>query len=575
MIPCLPVLAVSRRRAVLVVCVFASLVLGPSRRAEAAVFTVGGAGCTHPDLTAALVAAVNSPGFDEIHLLAGSTHQGQFLLNSGGLALRGGFASCAAAEPTGFSTLRGDNSSRALFLNSFGAVSLEKLSITGGSVTGNGGGLLIQGNGTVSLLDVLVFGNSATGKGGDIYIDASTGLQVFFLAGSVISAGSALDGGGLACTGPGTVWLRDDTVVVNNIAESFGGGVYITAGCSVNHQAGGALGGISLNTAGEEGGGVFIDAGSELNTGLDSDGLAVISENSSNNGGGVAVGGDGAVLRAFYARIEGNHAQFLGGGIFAYSAAVVAVGRPFTGNDPCPFRDRCSLVRSNSAGSGGAFFVVSAARLTVHGTHVEFNSADSSPVAAALLAGEVTIHSSIIVGNVGPDPFSVDNGGARLTLGNVTVMSNTGVGAGLIKINAGSGFVQVASSIFQQQEGALFGFVAAGSSVEVDCVLSSTTEIFSVFPAGATVRGLLVADAKLANPAAGNYQLRGDSPAIDFCDTTHWNGGEIDIDGQPRDIELPVTNFLGSRDVGADEYRDVFSDGFESGTTASWDAAVN
>ena len=41
-----------------------------ARPAAASTFTVGGAGCSHADLTAALTAAALNPGFDEIHLLA-------------------------------------------------------------------------------------------------------------------------------------------------------------------------------------------------------------------------------------------------------------------------------------------------------------------------------------------------------------------------------------------------------------------------------------------------------------------------------------------------------------------------
>ena len=137
----------------------ALLLFGLAGPAFAATLTVGGAGCSHPDLNAALVAAAASPGFDEIRLLAGSSYQGQFLVNSDALSIAGGFATCAATTPSGSSTLLGTNASRALFLNSFGTVLLSRLNITGGTVTGDGGGALFQGSGNIQLTDVLLFGS--------------------------------------------------------------------------------------------------------------------------------------------------------------------------------------------------------------------------------------------------------------------------------------------------------------------------------------------------------------------------------------------------------------------------------
>lgn len=556
---------------------FAFTVLGVTiaGHAAAATFTVGGAGCTHSDLNSALIAAVNNPGFDEIRLLSSTNHQGQFLVNSDALSIVGGFATCAATTPTGTTTLQGTNSSRALFVNSFGNVQLRRLNITGGSVAGNGGGMLLQGTGNLLLTDVLVFGNMATGSGGNVFVSASPGLIVTFSGSSQISAGNALDGGGLACAGDGRVIIRDDLAVANNDATSNGGGVHLSASCELVLSASGPGNGIFTNTAGNDGGGVYIEGGAELNSELGLDGPALIQSNQApaGNGGGVYVTGTGSVLRAFFADIQGNTAFSSGGGIAAESGAIVAVGRPVATLDFCPDPVRCSLLRGNSAALGGAIWSA-ASSITVHGTHVENNSATAgAPVLYLFDGSSGTVHSTVIAGNDGPAPIVVGNT-ASLVLGNVTIAANTNIGANFISASANATSVRVLTSIVSQTAGTILGGTGPGTTKQLDCVLSSTVNFLTGLPAGTVTRAITIADPRFANQAAGNYQIQGTSPAIDHCDTTQWSDGSHDIDWQPRDIDNAIPNTLGTRDLGADEYLHIFADGFESGGTQFWDAVV-
>lgn len=556
----------------------ALLGMASSSVASAAVFTVGGAGCTHATLIDALAAATSNPGPDEIRLLSGSNHQGQLIIaTTQGLTLRGGFASCSATTPTGTSTLLGDNSSRAAFVIASAAMNFENLNVTGGHVTGDGGGIYIQGSAQVFLTNVLVFGNTATGDGGNVYVAASPGLDVVFLGASIISAGSAVQGGGLACSGDGIVRLLQDTVVANNDASLAGGGVFLENSCDLRHGAGGALGGIVTNTAVQNGGGVEIQSGAEMNTGFDGLDLARIQGNQATNGGGggVSCQGPGSVLRAFFADIADNQAHFFGGGIEAQTGCIVAVGRPFAGNDPCPDPTRCSLLRGNTALAGGAIFAIVDADVTVHGTHIEGNSATvTGSVIDVRQTSTALIHSSVIAENDGPTPFNLEAPGGTLTLGNVTVSRNTNFGPGFVHMGSGAGALRILTSIFDHASGPLVGFAALGSSIQLDCVLARTAAFFGTLPAGTVTRQIMTADPRLANPAGGNYQLKGVSPAIDVCDTTQWNGGEYDIDGQTRDLDQASPNILGSRDLGADEYLHVFADGFENGSTSRWDATI-
>ncbi len=548
-----------------------ALVLGGAAPATASIYTVGaGAGCTHADLLSALIDAVNHAGTDEIRLLANTNHQGPFFINTDGLFLRGGFASCTAATPTGFSTLLGTNSSRALFLNASGPAYLERLNVTGGHVAGNGGGIFLQGSSDfVVLSNVAVFGNSATGFGGDIYVASVAGAVLTIADGSLVTSGQALDGGGLACSGGGKVSLRTGSLIANNVATEDGGGVHLSSGCTFEHLATGNLSGIVSNQAGGYGGGAFVGSGADLATGYWPGGLAEISNNTAHwMGGGVYLRDSGSVLQAYFARIAGNHADTAGGGIGADTGSIAVLGRPSASPDPCLDPAHCSVVAGNSAPAGGAIWSYSST-VTAHGTQFQNNSATTSGALGELaFQSSVTLGSSVLAGNSGPKPWSVGSG-STLLLGNVTAVGNTGAGAGFIALGAGPGDVRVLSSLFDQADSQIFTGVSS-QIVQLDCVLSRTVNFLSGLPAGTLTRAIVIADPRLRNAAAGDYRLSETSPAIDRCDTTAWQGAPTDLEWQPRDIDHAMPNSLGIRDLGADEVSVLQRDGFESGGTGVW-----
>ena len=159
-------------------------------------------------------------------------------------------------------------------------------------------------------------------------------------------------------------------------------------------------------------------------------------------------------------------------------------------------------------------------------------------------------------------------------MGNVTAADNTNIGPNFISASSAAASVRVLTSIFSQPSGTLLGGTGAGTTKQVDCVLSPTVNFLSGLPSGTAVRAIYIADPRFANAATGNYQIRGNSPAIDHCDVTQWNGGTEDIDWQPRDVDHAFLDTLGTRDLGADEYRDLFSDGFESNGTQLWSSVA-
>ena len=116
-------------------------------------------------------------------------------------------------------TISGRNSSRVFEIDSNVTASLSRLTITGGSATGSGGGL--YNDGTATLANCTVSGNSAsTGGGGGLYNDGTATLT---LTDCTVSGNSAGTGGGL--DNESTATLTHDCTVSGNSAST-GGGLY-------------------------------------------------------------------------------------------------------------------------------------------------------------------------------------------------------------------------------------------------------------------------------------------------------------------------------------------------------------
>lgn len=171
----------------------------------------------------------------------------------------------------GSATLNGDEQGTVLTISNGATVTLNGLTITGGSAGFGGGG--ITNYGTLTLDNTVVTGNTAEVWGGGIWNEP----------------GATLTLGGL-------------TSVSHNTAE-YGAG-FINAG-DVTLDG---LASVSDNTASYEGGGIDGDGGT-----VTIGGLASVSHNTAELGGGIFNYGIATIGGS--ARVTGNTAQY-GGGIF-------------------------------------------------------------------------------------------------------------------------------------------------------------------------------------------------------------------------------------------------------------------
>ncbi len=217
-------------------------------------------------------------------------------------------------------TIDGNGKSRVLEIRPGVFSTLRRFDITGGNSTGNGGGILNEGN--LSLQEVTVSGNTATFEGGGIYnLDGTLNITGSTLANN--SAGSF--GGAIASrksNTSATVFL-DNVTLSDNSAADIGGALFgQTSTVSILRST------IAGNTAVNSGGGMDLSSGS-LSIG-----------NSIVAGNGVSVGGVNGSGADIYARgnlvITPSGQNFIGNndsvaGVFP---AGPLVGGPGSAKDP-------------------------------------------------------------------------------------------------------------------------------------------------------------------------------------------------------------------------------------------------
>jgi CSLREA domain-containing protein len=219
-------------------------------------------------------------------------------------------------------TLSGGDSVRVLYVTSTGILTLQHVSVTHGSTTSGGGGVMNYG--TVTIANSTFSNNSATDSGGGVFnggtlsISNSTFLNNSVTAGSgggvanigdtatitnsLFSNNSATgDGGGV--TNYGTVTIANSTFS-NNSATGSGGGVVNVGTAIITHST------FSGNSAGS-------GAGVVNNVGTATIANSTFSNNSATNTGGGVV--NGGTLTISNSTFSDNSATYAGGGIFGAS----------------------------------------------------------------------------------------------------------------------------------------------------------------------------------------------------------------------------------------------------------------
>ncbi|MEQ1921297.1 MAG: LamG-like jellyroll fold domain-containing protein [Pyrinomonadaceae bacterium] len=231
--------------------------------------------------------------------------------------------------------------SRVFLINAGITATIQDMTISGGNVTGDGGGIF-NGGTTLTLSNVVITGNTASSNGGGIGALSGT---INISASTIRNNTSAGGGGGIYNNSPGASYvLTNGTVIGGGVGQgnqsSGGGGIANYAG---SFQITG--GSISRNVATNVGGGIYAPGGSITVTGVNIESNSVTG--GSNQGGALYRNGD-SVVNISQSRFFGNTAGTGGAISNIFAGTTVLVENNWWGCDGFPGTAGCDTVSSTA-----------------------------------------------------------------------------------------------------------------------------------------------------------------------------------------------------------------------------------
>ncbi len=394
-------------------------------------------------------------------------------------------------------------------------------------------------------------------------------------------------GGGIHCTGSSnTLNITGETLITENKAIGLdgignsGGGILVRLGCSLSVYSPAQI----INNEATFGGGIAaINNSIVLLIGYPSgeqNGMSLgewenpilLSENKAHHGGAFFAF-DHSLVAIYNSLIENNQASFNGGAIHTLGNSIVSALNYQEPGQTCWSPGACLQFKGNKSPNGGAISSTDQSRVDISGALFTENWASSGIISRAYEGGNISIMNSIISNNGqnGAGDFSdyqlFDNQSgndniAKTELHYVTVVDNHTTD-NLITNTEGS--VAVYSSIILDDTVDVYQEAGQQSQFHIECSMVRENASFIAGPVVSVTNDDL--ETIFTNPAAGNYHLADDSPAIDYC----YNASGIsshDIDGDTRGVDnFDMVNFEGTYDIGADETGSVsdliFKDDFE------------
>ena len=268
-------------------------------------YTVGGdADCSFPDIQSAINNAIDADG-NSVLVARSGTYSNQHLVITGqNINILGGLDNCSSSDYSGQTTINGTSGHSVIEIEGNSNVYLANLFITGGNLDADhsGGGIYFGGQGSLALANSMVSLNTA-GYGGGINVNGSSG--------------------------PTTLTLYSDTLILNNTAQTSGGGIRVEGDTRLYVLQPNTL--IAYNDAlGGYGGGIEVLGPARADIGSPGYGaLGVIFFNNAQYGGGIAAvtnsDQSNAVVRLFTTdganpvQVANNDASVKGGGIYLKS----------------------------------------------------------------------------------------------------------------------------------------------------------------------------------------------------------------------------------------------------------------
>ena len=208
-----------------------------------------------------------------------------------------------------------------IYADFFSNVSIENSSVSG-NIARNGGGIAAVNGAVVSLENSIVSGNRATSNGGGIYVDEysdNNSITVYnstvTLVNSTVSGNSASSYGGGIAVDNSTIRLTDSTVSDNS--SSSGGGIFAVQ----NSTATLTESTVSDNSAVRHGGGLVVGSVDGTGVSYATLGNSTISGNSAGQYGGGIYADSNATVKLTNSTVTKNSANRVGGGFIFRSGS--------------------------------------------------------------------------------------------------------------------------------------------------------------------------------------------------------------------------------------------------------------
>jgi len=550
--------------------------------------------------------------YTELRIVEDVYDEENITLEDRNMIIKGGYATCADAandvmsSPDSLSTIiQSSTDSNPVFKiqgnTGNNQVNFYNLTITNSGASNWFGGAFRINNAdaNVTLNNIALTYNNGL-RGGAIAVAGDSGNTTVYLNGVSINNNSALEGGGLFCNNPtAKITINSSTglthgIYSNNATDGDGGGVLVTNGCEfISYQGtkdfqlfGDDLRGINFNSATGNGGGLAVLNGSSaqlygrnscvpfqnfwlclfgnntdpvnllLNT-ADSD-----DTNDGGMGGAIYVSGPGSELIAENTMMTANFANE-GGAVATEDEAVAIIKSAFeneAGSIPCWQPGGCSEINSNFAENfGGGLYADSASETYVINTQVKSNRSDTGTAGYTRDNNSKLNFEGSLIFNNGDDGSGDYNdlyvlrsyNSSNLSVYYSTIADNFSTSHVITNYDAR---VELYKSIIHESNN-LPIYLEAGINNPtrvIDCLVTHEQDSL-------TATRVLVTDPKFTDRDNQDYTLVDNSPAIDYCDTQWVAPLYTDIQGNARNIDLPVIpDVYGSVDAGA--YENVSSD---------------
>ncbi len=303
--------------------------------------------------------------------------------------------------------------------------------------SGSGGGIFNDASGILNITGSRVNRNVANRAGGGIETTAGTTVTIDNSRLVENNAGVAPDaiaapgnGGGLHVSGNGTVDVVNGSVVLDNVADREGGGLWNGSGVMTVEDSNIDNNTASGSTGADDGGGGIFNNGGTLNV-TSSNIRGNVADGTAGSGGGIL--NLGGILTVTGGEISGNTAVRAGGGIEDNS----------TGTAGSVTLTNLDLLNNNtgaSPGNGGGLHMTGPGTSDIIGGLVDGNTAAAEGGGLWNGSGIMTVNGTTVSNNTASGTALAEGGGGIFNAGGTVNISNATIsGNDADGVTAGSG----------------------------------------------------------------------------------------------------------------------------------------